>query len=132
MSRLLLPFALFVGLVACGDKDRTLKVTGLSPETGDSNGGSYVVIKGNGFTAQSRMAHVFFGSGTAARKGQVVRFQSDTELIVQAPGGKPDEVVDVLITFEPGGVLKIPKGFKFVDKEAVNTLTPEALGKETK
>lgn len=122
-----LPLAVFVGLAACGDKDRTLKVTGLSPETGDANGGTYVVVKGNGFTSPSRMAKIYFGSGTAARQGQVVRFQSDSELIVMAPGGKPDEVVDVLITFEPGGVLKIPKAFKFVEKEPGGGATVDDL-----
>jgi len=54
-----------------------------------------------------------FGS----RQGTVVRFASDSELIVEAPGGKPNETVDVLIIFEPGGELKIPKGFTFIDKK---------------
>jgi hypothetical protein len=45
-----------------------------------------------------------------------VRFASDSELIVEAPGGKPNENVDVLIIFEPGGELKIPHGFTFVEK----------------
>jgi hypothetical protein len=132
MSRLFLPLALFVGLAACGDKDRTLKVTGLSPETGDANGGTYVVVKGNGFTSPSRMAKIYFGSGTAARQGQVVRFQSDSELIVMAPGGKPDEVVDVLITFEPGGVLRIPKAFKFVEKDVGGASVDDLVGGDKK
>lgn len=100
-------------LVGCGETDRKLKVTGLEPETGDIEGGTYVVVKGNRFMKDGpRNAKIYFGS----RQGTVVRFQSDSELIVQAPGGKPDEVVDVLIIFDPGGQLKIPKGFKFVDK----------------
>ena len=48
----------------------------------------------------------------------MVRFASDSELIVEAPGGKPNEVVDVLIIFEPGGEMKIPKGFTFVEKNS--------------
>lgn len=35
---------------------------------------------------------------------------------MQAPGGKPGEVVDVLVMFEPGGQLKIPNAFTFIDK----------------
>jgi len=89
-----------------------LRVTGLEPVTGDLEGGTYVVIKGGNFLNDGpRNAKVYFGS----RQGTVVRFQSDTELIVQAPGGKRDETVDVLVIFEPGGQLKLPSAFTFVD-----------------
>jgi hypothetical protein len=111
----LLPlFALLVlVLAACGSEDTKLKVTGIDPEKGDVNGGTYVRIKGNRFIADgARNAKVYFGS----RQGTVVRFASDSELIVEAPGGKPNEVVDVLIIFEPGGELKIAKGFTFIEK----------------
>jgi hypothetical protein len=37
-------------------------------------------------------------------------------MIVEAPGGKPNEKVDVLVIFAPGGQLKIPNGFTFVEK----------------
>ena len=103
---------------ACGSSDTKLKVTGIEPEKGDVEGGTYVRIKGNRFIADgARNAKVYFGS----RQGTVVRFASDSELIVEAPGGKPNENVDVLIIFEPGGELKIPKGFTFVEK---NTTGP--------
>ena len=105
-------------VAACGNNDTKLKVTGIEPEKGDVEGGTYVRIKGNRFIADgARNAKVYFGS----REGTVVRFASDSELIVEAPGGKPNETVDVLIIFEPGGELKIPKGFTFVEK---NTATP--------
>ena len=104
---------------ACGSSDTKLKVTGIEPEKGDVEGGTYVRIKGNRFIADgARNAKVYFGS----RQGTVVRFASDSELIVEAPGGKPNENVDVLIIFEPGGELKIPKGFTFVEK---NTTGPQ-------
>jgi hypothetical protein len=107
-------FALVVALAAaCGSSDTKLKVTGIEPEKGDIEGGTYVRIKGNRFIADgARNAKVYFGS----RQGTVVRFASDSELIVEAPGGKPNEQVDVLIIFEPGGELKIPHGFTFVEK----------------
>ena len=102
-----------MALAACGSSDTKLKVTGIEPEKGDVDGGTYVRIKGNRFIADgARNAKVFFGS----RQGTVVRFASDSELIVEAPGGKPNEQVDVLIIFEPGGELKINKGFTFVEK----------------
>jgi IPT/TIG domain len=89
-------------------------VTGLSPEKGDTEGGTYVVIKGNRFLKDGpRNAKIYFGS----RQGTIVRFQSDSELIVQAPGGKADDLVDVLVIFDPGGQLTIKKGFRFVDKD---------------
>jgi IPT/TIG domain len=100
-------------VAACGGNDTKLKVTSLDPDKGDVDGGTYVRIHGNRFIADgARNAKVYFGS----RQGTVVRFASDSELIVEAPGGKPDETVDVLIIFEPGGELKIPHGFTFVEK----------------
>ena len=78
-------------------KDTKLKVTGIEPEKGDIEGGTYVRIKGNRFIADGRaQPKVYFGS----RQGTVVRFASDSELIVEAPGGKPSEKVDVLIIFD--------------------------------
>jgi len=113
----LVVFMLALALAACGSEDTKLKVTGIEPEKGDVNGGTYVRIKGNRFIADgARNAKVYFGS----RQGTVVRFASDSELIVEAPGGKPNETVDVLIIFEPGGELKISKGFTFVEKQETN------------
>ena len=115
MMRLALPVLLLAfGASACGEKDTKLKVTGIEPERGDVDGGTYVRIKGNRFIDDGpRNVKVYFGS----RQGTVVRFASDSELIVEAPGGKPNEKVDVLIIFEPGGELKIANGFTFVEKD---------------
>jgi hypothetical protein len=118
LRRSSLPLLLLVvlgsfGLGACGSEDTKLKVTGIDPEKGDVEGGTYVRIKGNRFIADgARNAKVYFGS----RQGTVVRFASDAELIVEAPGGKLGEKVDVLIIFEPGGELRIPKGFEYIEK----------------
>ena len=102
--------------------------------TSREEGGTYVRIKGNGFLVDSKgnsapaNAKVYFGS----RQGEVVRFASSEELIVQAPGGKVNESVDVLIIFEGRGELKIPHGFTFIDKKEtgatlddINTNKPE-------
>jgi len=98
---------------ACGAENTKLMVTGIDPDHGDADRGSYVRIRGNRFTADGpRSAKVYFGG----REGQVSRFESDSVLIVEAPGGKPNEVVDVLIVFDPGGQLKIPGGFRFVER----------------
>jgi IPT/TIG domain-containing protein len=114
----MLPVLLLLAISACGSDDTKLKVTGIEPEKGDVDGGTYVRIKGNRFTADGpRNAKVYFGS----RQGTVVRFASDSELIIEAPGGKPNEKVDVLIIFDPGGQLKIKDGFTFVEK---NDATP--------
>lgn len=111
--RLVISLVLAMFAPACGDKDTKLKVTGIEPEKGDVEGGTYVRIKGNRFIEDGpRNAKVYFGS----RQGTVVRFASDSELIVEAPGGKPNEKVDVLIIFDPGGQLKIKDGFTFVEK----------------
>jgi len=111
----LVPLVLLLAMAAaaCGSEDTKLKVTGLEPEKGDINGGTYVRIKGNRFLADgARNAKVYFGS----RQANVVRFASDSELIVEAPGGKVGDKVDVLIIFEPGGEMKIAKGFEFIEK----------------
>ena len=111
---------------ACGSSDTKLKVTGIEPDKGDVEGGTYVRVKGNRFIADgARNAKVYFGS----RQGTVVRFASDSELIVEAPGGKPNETVDLLIIFEPGGELKIPKAFTFVEK---NNAAPQVQDLDTK
>ncbi len=92
-----------------------LRVTGLEPTKGDVDGGTYVKISGDAFTCGGsclRAAKVYFGS----RQGTVIRFASDSELIVEAPAGKAGEVVDVLVIFAPGGELRLPKAFTFVAK----------------
>ena len=113
----LLVLLAIAGVPACGSNDTTLRVTGLEPDKGDADGGSYVKIYGNAFVNPVRVAKVFFGT----RQGTVDRFASDSEMVVQAPGGKAGETVDVLIIFEPGGEKKIPKAFTFVEK---NTTAP--------
>ena len=131
MRRLLTPHLTLLALVlsvaaACGSSDTKLKVTGIEPDKGDIEGGTYVRIKGNRFIADgARNAKVYFGS----HQGTVVRFASDSELIVEAPGGKANETVDVLIIFEPGGELKIPKAFTFVEK---NNNVPSVNDLDTK
>src|SRR5512146_2532883 len=121
----LLPLLLLVvGLAACGSEDKKLKVTGIEPEKGNVEGGTYVRILGNRFIADgARNAKVYFGT----HQGTVVRFASDSELIVEAPGGKLGDKVDVLIIFEPGGELKIPKGFEYIEKNDA-PLNPDDIG----
>lgn len=60
----------------------------------------------------ARNVKVYFGS----RQGSIVRFQSDSELVVQAPGGKRDEKVDIIVVFDPGGQLTLTQAFTFVEK----------------
>jgi hypothetical protein len=92
-----------------------LDVTAVLPSHGDPDGGTYVLVKGRHFLADgARNTQVYFGS----RAGEVVRFASDSELIVQAPGGTPGEVVDVLVVFDPGGERKLARAFTFADKSA--------------
>lgn len=90
-----------------------LAIVAIDPPTGDVDGGTYATVKGTRFTAAGpREAKIFFGE----RPGTVVRFQSDGELIVQAPGGTLNETVDVTLVFEPGGKLMLPRAFTFVTR----------------
>jgi IPT/TIG domain len=129
---LLLLVCLGFAAAACGDSDHTLRVTGLSPERGDINGDTYVEIKGNRFLADGpRKVDVFFGTQQSGyRKGTFVRFASDKLMIVRTPGGKPGEVVEVLVMFEPGGQLRIPNAFTYVEKGGGPSIDDLAPGKD--
>jgi hypothetical protein len=112
---LLVVLAVLAALAGCADEDTKLKVTDLTPVQGDAQGGTYVVIKGNRFNKDGpRNAKVYFGG----QPGSIVRFQSDSELIVQAPPGKGGDVVDVLVIFDPGGQLTIKKAFRYQERGA--------------
>ena len=52
--------------------------------------------------------------------GNFIRFKSDSEMVVEAPGGKPDATVDVLVVFQPGGEITIPKAFTFKEKKGMD------------
>ncbi|CAN5622697.1 hypothetical protein BH11MYX1_BH11MYX1_45050 [soil metagenome] len=88
-----------------------VKITGIEPAKGDVEGGTYVKLGGARLLPVAGSFKVYFGS----RQGEVVRVASDKELIVQAPGGKPVEVVDVLVVFQ-GGEIKLPHAFTFVER----------------
>lgn len=90
-----------------------LKIIAIDPAQGDVDGGTYAVIKGERFIADGpRSAKIYFGT----RPGTIVRFKSDGELIVQAPTGTLNEVVDVTLVFEPGGKLRLAHAFTFVTR----------------
>ena len=120
MSRLI-SCILFLGLVACGNDDKKLKVTSIDPDTGDYAAISYAHIYGSHFLTDNNgdkapaNAKIYFGN----LQGRITRFVDDGEMVAEVPGapsGKP-ETVDVLIIFEGRGEIKIPKGFKFVEKK---------------
>lgn len=103
-------------MVGCGSNDGKLKVHGLEPRVGDSMGGQIVLVTGQNFMKTTRTVKVYFGD----QIGNFIRFRSDSEMIVEAPGGKPDTTVDVLVVFEPGGEITIPKAFTFKEKKGMD------------
>ena len=111
-----------LAITSCGGKSggsaspgsATLKVTALEPAVGSPEGGQSITIRGQGFMSESRAITVFFGDSQA----QVIDVPSDTEVKIEAPAGPPGEAVDVLIAFEPGGEIKLPKGFTFTPASA--------------
>jgi hypothetical protein len=114
VSTALLPLVLLFGLAACEDDDPKLRISKLNPVEGDTEGGTFVRIQGNRFLKDGpRNAKVYFGS----RQALIIRWQSDTELIVQTPPGKPEEQVDVLVIFDPGGQLTLKKAFKYIERD---------------
>ncbi|HVV85735.1 MAG TPA: IPT/TIG domain-containing protein [Kofleriaceae bacterium] len=99
-------------IAGCGDKSDKLRVTGLDTRTGDAAGGTRLAVKGSNFQKVTRTAKIYFGE----EQGSVLRFVDDSTLLVEAPGGKPGEAVDVLVVFEPGGEITIPHAFTYVDR----------------
>jgi hypothetical protein len=118
---------LIVLAAACGSENPKLLVTGIEPDKGDIGGDTYVRIHGNRFTADGpRSVKVYFGGHEA----QIDRFVSDTELIVVAPGGKLNDVVDVLVVFEPGLKFKLSNAFRFVEKGKGATIEDLSIGSD--
>lgn len=92
-------------------------LTDLYPSRGELAGGTYVVLRGAHFTDETRSAKVRFGGADA----KVVRFVSDTELVVESPAGTG--TVDIVITFTPGGDRTLPGAFTYANP-------PPAKGKQ--
>jgi hypothetical protein len=90
-----------------------LRVTGLTPESGETGGGTKVTFAGSGFTTESRTAKVYFGDKPAKN----VKISSDTELVADAPAGKANQTVDVLLVFDPGGEMKIVGAYTYGKKK---------------
>ena len=118
-NRVLVPaIALLVLALAACEEDTKLKVTGLEPTSGAFEGGTRVTIKGNRFTKDGqRQVSVWFGSGEAKKKADVLGFQGDSRLVVRAPGGQPNEKADILIVFEPGGEITLKNAFTYVEEK---------------
>lgn len=82
-----------------------LAVTSLAPGKGAK--GQVVELAGSGFTGRSVV--VYFG----VKKGQVQRVDGDARMVVAVPDGTAGETVDVLVIFEPGGEIELPKAFTY-------------------
>lgn len=101
------------GAVSGCKSDTVLKVTAIEPRTGDHAGGERITVRGNQFQAVRRNVKVFFGD----QEGSNVQISGDNEFTVSSPPGKKGETVDLIFQFEPGGVLKVPKAFTFIEKK---------------
>jgi hypothetical protein len=85
-----------------------LAITGVSPADGPADGGTEVVITGEGFAAP---AQVFFGSEPAAAE-----VRSSGAIAATAPAGAPGSVdVRVLV---PRGEVTAPAAFRYTPAEA--------------
>jgi hypothetical protein len=98
-----------VGATEQPTRDSTLRVTGVVPSHGDPQGGTSVRIVGGGFLATVRAMQIYFGN----RQATIRRIENE-EIFVEAPAGKVGDIVDVLLIFEPGGQMKLPRAFAFI------------------
>ncbi len=118
---------LTLGLAGC-DKEEGLKIKRISPNSGPITGANPVTIHGTGFqTGGAREVTVFFGN----RKATVMGFDGDTKLVVQPPGGKLGDVVDIMIQFGDSRYFTRKKAYSYVDTKAGFGLE-EALGNKKK
>jgi hypothetical protein len=92
------------------DNGPWITLSGVEPS--EAEPGTPVILKGSNFAAardQRALIAVHFGGKLV----KVIRVASDRELIVEAPKGKPGDVVDVHATFDPGGKAKLAKAFTY-------------------
>ena len=95
-------------------------VTGVSPNSNTSTGGSLVTITGTGFTSD---ASVNFGS-TPAGGGIGVSVISPTEIQAGSPGGSPG-TVDITVTTSGGtSAINAADQFTYLLEKATITVTP--------
>lgn len=102
-----------------------IRLDSIYPSTGESTGGTYVTIRGRAFTTTPRTAKVYFG----AVEGTFIRFASDYEMIVQAPPGVAEQTADIMVVFDPGGMLRLPAAYTYkapVTSLAANPKAPSA------
>jgi hypothetical protein len=99
---------------APAEPDSPLAITAIEPAIGDPEGGTFARVIGRDYIAEGpRRATIYFGT----RKGDIVRFASNTEIIVQSPAGTEGEVVDVRMIFEPGGERVLRGAFTYKAKK---------------
>ena len=112
LGMLLLGAVLTLSLVACGEQEKGLRITGLEPKAGPHTGGDTVTIYGSGFTSDgAKGVEVWFGK----KRGRNIRFRGDTKLVVEAPGGSIGEVVDVIIVFDDARQKPIKDAYTYID-----------------
>jgi len=105
---------LSIGMTGCS-KDEGLKIKGISPKEGPYEGGDPVTIYGSGFQeGGAKSVDVYFGT----RKARVRGFEGSTKLLVETPGGKVGESVDVTIIFGDARRLKYENAYKYIDATA--------------
>ncbi|HEY5936900.1 MAG TPA: IPT/TIG domain-containing protein, partial [Kofleriaceae bacterium] len=86
-----------------------IRLDSVYPATGESTGGTFVTIRGRAFTTTPRTAKVYFG----AVEGTFIRFNSDYEMTVQAPAGVAEQTADIMVVFDPGGMLRLPAAYTY-------------------
>lgn len=90
----------------------------LEPNEGDAKGGTSVTLMAaSQFVADdAKTAKVYFGG----ELGKVIRVVSSEDLLVEAPGGKAGETVDVVLELQ--GIdrerrMEVPHSFRFVHED---------------
>jgi hypothetical protein len=93
-------------------------ITSISPNTGPSNGGTFVIISGAGFSAA---ATVTFG-GTAAA---TIFFATETFIEVSTPP-HAEGSVNVVVTNPNGATVTIVNGFQYLPSVTVSSIAPNS------
>jgi hypothetical protein len=110
------------------DKKGGLRITGLDPKVGPSNGGTLVTVHGSGFQDGGvKGVKVYFGDKEATR----VYIDGDEAMKVEPPPGEVGQTVDVLFLFDDARKLEYPKAYTYQDfsqNNARDSLLKEKAG----
>lgn len=102
-------------LLAACEPQKTLTISGVTPNKGKFIGGDHVSINGTGFQASGQQGvTVYFGD----KKATNCSIDGPTKITCETPAGEKDTDVSVKVQFDDARVKELPKAFRYYDPTA--------------